>query len=87
MAREVIMIDIISQTVIVFTGFLSMYLLSSQETKTRMYAGLIGLFGEPFWLTTAIINGQWGVIILVVVYGINWFRIFWFNYKAYKNIS
>jgi hypothetical protein len=78
------MVDIICQTIIVFTGFTSMYLLSSQDARTRMWAGLVGLFGEPFWLITAVINGQWGVIILVVIYGINWFRIFWFNYNAQK---
>ena len=77
-------IDWLSQTVIIFTGIGSIYLVSSQHAKTRMYAGIIGLIGEPFWLTTALINGQWGLVILVVAYGINWSRVFWKNYKAYK---
>ena len=77
-------IDTISQTVIVFTGFSSMYLISSQEARVRMYAGMIGLFGEPFWLTSAIIAEQWGVILLVAAYGFNWGRVFWKNYKAVK---
>lgn len=77
-------LDTIAQTVIIFTGIGSMALVSSQEAKIRMYAGMIGLAGEPFWLTTAIIAGQWGVILLVIAYGINWWRVFWKNYKAYK---
>lgn len=75
-------IDIISQCIITCTGFFSLYLMASQNPKTRMYAGIVGLAGEPFWLATAIINHQWGVVLLCIVYGINWARIAYSNWKT-----
>jgi hypothetical protein len=75
-------IDYSSQAIITCTGFLSLYLLASQDAKVRMYAGLVGLFGEPFWFTTAYINEQWGIMLLVFVYGVNWVRVVYSNYKV-----
>lgn len=71
--------DTWSQMFIVFTGLFSVYLMSSADAATRMYGGFTGLIGEPFWLATAMINNQYGVMILVVVYGINWIRAFRVN--------
>tara|TARA_R110001632_G_scaffold223676_1_gene355635 strand:- start:314 stop:487 length:174 start_codon:yes stop_codon:yes gene_type:complete len=45
-----------------------------------MYAGIVGMIGEPFWLATAVINEQWGILPLVVVYGVNWVRVIHSNY-------
>lgn len=47
-----------------------------------MFAGVIGLIGEPFWFATAFINAQYGILILVLVYGINWARVVYTNYRA-----
>lgn len=74
-------LDIGSQIVITCTGFFSLYLMASQSARTRMWGGVVGLAGEPFWLTTAIINHQWGVIILCFVFGYNWARVVYSNYK------
>jgi len=77
------MIDIIDyscQAAVTCTGFFSLYLLASQDARVRMYAGIVGMIGEPFWLTTAIINEQWGILPLVVVYGVNWVRVIHSNY-------
>ena len=79
--------DYFSQAVITFTGFTAMYLLASQDPKTRMYAGIIGLCGEPFWLATALINGQWGIVALVFVYGVNWVRVVYSNYAEIERIK
>lgn len=75
-------IDYLCQGVIICTGFTSLYLFASQDAKTRMWAGVIGLIGEPFWLTTAFINGQWGVVLLAMVYGVNWVRVIYSNYRC-----
>tara|TARA_R110000851_G_scaffold138349_1_gene274964 strand:+ start:153 stop:422 length:270 start_codon:yes stop_codon:yes gene_type:complete len=78
------MIDIIDyscQAAVTCTGFFSLYLLASQDAKTRMYAGIVGMIGEPFWLTTAVINEQWGILPLVVIYGVNWARVIHSNYQ------
>lgn len=73
------MLDLIAQAVITCTGCFSLYLMASQDRRTRKLGGVIGLIGEPFWLTTALINDQWGVVLLCFVYGVNWARIVWCN--------
>jgi len=78
------LLDLIAQVVIIFTGIFSVYFMSSPDAKKRRNGAAIGLIGEPFWLTTAIMNGQPGVIVLVVIYGINWTRAFYVNYKIVK---
>jgi len=77
-------IDITAQTVIVFTGIFSIYFMSSPEARRRRRGAVIGLVGEPFWLTTALINGQVGVVVLVIIYGVNWARAFYINHKLVK---
>jgi len=77
-------VDILCQVILVFTGCGSLYLMASQQAEHRMWAALIGLLGEPFWLTTAFINGQWGVVALACVYGASWFRVFLSNRRAYN---
>lgn len=68
-------IDIIAQCVITVTGFTSLYLMASQAPRTRMYGGMVGLAGEPFWLLTAYLHEQWGVVALAIVYAVNWYRV------------
>lgn len=76
------MIDAIAQGIITCTGCLSLYLMASQSPRTRMWAAIVGLAGEPFWLTTAYINEQWGIVALAFVYAINWIRIAVKNWQA-----
>lgn len=76
-------IDYVAQGMVFITGMLSVYLVSSPDPQTRMKAGLIGLAGEPFWLTTTIINEQWGISLLVLVYTFNWGLVYINNYKMY----
>ena len=74
-------IDVIAQTVITCTGCSCLWLMASQEPRVRMWAAIIGLAGEPFWLLTAYLNEQWGIVALAFVYGFNWLRIGYINYK------
>jgi len=73
-------IDLFCQIVITICGCSSIYLLASQDAQTRMVAGIIGLIGEPFWFATAYMNEQYGILILVFVYGVSWARLVWSNY-------
>lgn len=75
-------IDWVSQAIITCTGFCSLYLMASQEARVRMWGGIIGLSGEPFWLVTATINDQYGVMALCFVYGVNWARVAFSNWRA-----
>lgn len=76
------MLDAAAQTIITCTGCASLYLMASQQPRTRAWAGIIGLAGEPFWMLTAYLNGQWGIVALAVVYGVNWIRIVRSNWNA-----
>ena len=72
--------DYFSQFVITCTGMGSLYFMASQEASKRLLGGAIGLFGEPFWFATAYINNQYGVMVLVFIYGVAWTRVVWTNY-------
>lgn len=74
-------LDAFAQTVITCTGCTSLYLLASQSPRVRMWGAIVGLIGEPFWLTTAWINEQAGIVLLAFVYGVNWTRIAFYNWK------
>ncbi len=73
-------LDTFAQIVITCTGCTSLYLLASQSPRVRMWGAIVGLIGEPFWLTTAYLNGQAGIVALAFVYGINWTRIAYCNW-------
>jgi hypothetical protein len=77
--------DLFCQGMVVISGISAQYFLASQKTKYRMIAGGIGFCGEPFWLSTSYINGQYGIIILCFVYAWGYLRILWSNYKAWKS--
>ena len=77
-------IDFAAQMCVFITGISAIHLLSYAESaKMRMYGGLMGLAGEPFWLITTIYKEQWPIVILCVAYGFNWYRVFRNNRKVY----
>jgi len=78
-------LDIFAQCVIVLAGIFSVYLMSSSEAEKRMYGSFTGLLGEPFWFMTAVINFQPGVIVLVLVFGVNWIRAFLVSKRLVAN--
>ena len=81
------MIDIIAQIGVLFTGLVAVYLSASQKAKIRMYGGLFGLAGEPFWFITSYINNQFGIMILAIVYAFMWLRVVIKNYNSIEEIS
>lgn len=78
---SLMLFDYICQAILTFCGIGSLYFMASTDARKRLLAGCIGLFGEPFWFATAYINGQYGVMILVFIYGSGWIRVVWTNYK------
>ena len=74
-------LDYISQAILTCCGIGSLYFMASTDARKRLLAGCIGLFGEPFWFATAYINDQYGVMLLVFIYGTGWLRVVWTNYK------
>ena len=59
---------------IVITGASGVLLISSSNPRYRMWAGIIGIIGQPFWITTSYINDQYGIMFLVLIYGYGWYK-------------
>lgn len=76
------MIEQIIQVMIAVTGCLSLCLVTRENQKLNKWAPVVGLIGQPFWLYTSFIEGEWGIFILSVVYTLIWFdslRKNWFQ--------
>ena len=73
-------LDIISQVMIPITGISAVWLSQSSDPAYRKYAPVLGLVGEPFWLSSAIIHSQWGIFVLGLFYTFAWGRGFWIQW-------
>ena len=58
------MLDTISQIGITTFGLAAIILVA----RKNKWGFVIGFFSQPFWLTTAYINQQWGIFFLSLVY-------------------
>lgn len=67
------------QFAIVFFGVVAVWLSQDTRYHVRKYSCLFGMAGEPFWLYSALKADQWGIVILVFVYGLGWSKGIW-NY-------
>lgn len=76
------LLDQFAQVMVFFTGVIALYLAGATSTRQRMWGGIFGLCGEPFWLITSLVNEQRAVTLLVLIYGYNWWRVYWNNRKA-----
>jgi len=47
------------------------------KSRFRRWGYVAGVASEPLWLYTSWVNGQWGVFLLSIVYGILWARGAW----------
>lgn len=71
----------ISQFFILGLGALSIYFLTHSGSRNIFYGSIAGLAGEPFWLWSAISNGQWGIAILALWYSYCFIEGIRNNYK------
>ncbi len=67
-------LDLISQIGIIGFGLSAAFLVA----RKNKWGFVLGLASEPFWFATSIINKQWGVVALSIVYTITW------TYGAYN---
>lgn len=70
------MVDLIAQVVIVVCGVTAVYLSQDPRPNLRRWAPVLGLIGQPAWFATAIINEQWGLLAIAVLYTYSWARGF-----------
>lgn len=75
------MLDLISQIGISIFGILAVILVA----KKNKWGFVLGLVSQPFYFITTIINKQWGMFFLSIIYTFTWaFGIYeWF----FKNNS
>lgn len=69
----------LDQIVIAICGVVSIYLTNQEATEVRKYACIFGLIAQPFWLYSALINAQWGIVALSFVYAYGW----WIGFKTH----
>jgi nicotinamide riboside transporter PnuC len=62
------MLDAIAQIGITIFGVLAIILVA----KKNKWGFVLGLISQPFWVATSIINKQWGVLLLSIVYVGSW---------------
>jgi hypothetical protein len=62
------MLDLIAQIGLTVLSPLSIILVA----KKNKWGFVTGLFSEPFWFATAIINKQWGVFAVTIVFTFSW---------------
>lgn len=60
------------QLAIMLTGAVAIFLTQQSNEKLKRYACFFGVVGEPFWIYTAYVNGQWGVLVLAIFYTYTW---------------
>jgi len=66
-------------------SLLGAWLITDTRPAVRRWGPVFGLCSQPFWLYTASINGQPGVLIMAGVYTVVWMRgvvNFWFRAPA-----
>lgn len=61
-------VDVISQIGISVFGIISIALVA----RKNKWGFVAGLAAQPFWFATTIINRQWGIFALSLVYTIIW---------------
>ncbi len=59
--------DVVQAVLLVLSGT-AVYLLASKNERRQFVGCLIGICGQPLWLWSAWIHGQWGIFILSVVF-------------------
>lgn len=71
--------DVISQVLLFISGGSAIWFLSRREDWKRI-GYIIGIFGQPFWLYTAIKHEQWGIVVLTVFYTYSFAQGIYFYY-------
>ncbi len=58
----------IDQLMIVILGISSIVCISSTNIRLMRFGFLFGVLAEPFWMYSAIMNNQWGIFYICIVY-------------------
>lgn len=76
---------IAAQLGIATLGVAAVYLSQDARTSRRRWSSVFGLAGQPFWFAETWDNGQYGMLVLCIVYAAAWGRGFhahWWKARA-----
>ena len=62
------LIDLVAQVGITIFGVGAIVLVA----RRNRWGFVLGLISQPFWIITSLINKQWGVLLLSIVYVGSW---------------
>lgn len=66
--------DLLLQIFLGLFGATAIYLVGCKNPRISRWGYIFGLAGQPFWIITAIINHQWGILALTSFYSFSWGR-------------
>jgi len=66
-------LDIICQIWMLIFGGLAVFFVS-KKNKWMRWGFIFGVMSQPAWFYTAIRTQQWGMLLLVIFYTLNWFK-------------
>jgi nicotinamide riboside transporter PnuC len=66
-------LDQVSQVALVILGPLAIILVA----KKNRWGFVAGLLSQPFWFITALINQQWGVFLVSIIFTGSWILGIW----------
>ena len=74
--------DLIAQAGIMIFGCSAVWFVGRREAWRR-WGYILGLCSQPFWIWTAIIHQQWGILLLSFWYAYSWAQGVW-NFWIHK---
>jgi len=64
----------IAQLAIAVFGVTAIWLSQASSLKSRKWAPVYGLAGQPFWIYATFSAEQWGIFVLSMFYTVAWMR-------------
>jgi len=70
-----------TQIFIAALGIPAIVLIGRKNRRLRKWGYIFGLAGQPFWVWSSYAAGQWGILILSVLYFFCWGEGLWSHSK------
>lgn len=64
----------LAQLGIAVFGVAAIYLSQHPVERVRRWGCIAGLCGQPFWIASSYLAGQWGILALTALYTMAWCR-------------
>ena len=69
------------QLALAFFGLTALYMATGHNARARRWAPLVGLCGQPFWITFALQSSAWGLLALSLAYSAVYARGAWVQWR------